>query len=95
MIVESPRWQLLHVCAVCGQGSALTLVACPSCAHVAVVCDEEGSGFPAPRETLASDDAVDQASTACRGCGVRLLSDFAPATASQIRAAGYEVGEYR
>ena len=53
--LRKPRWTLKQPCPVCGQGSALALVACPSCSWVAVQCVEEGTFFLDPKSLNAGN----------------------------------------
>ena len=87
-----PDWQLRQLCPVCGQGG-LTLVACPECSHVAVVCGEEGSVFQDVR-TIVSESAVDPEAVRCPQCGGPVLSAFRTATSDEILSAGLLPSEY-
>jgi hypothetical protein len=91
--VDSPIWHLVTACPVCGQGSALVIVACPRCAHVSLVCDEEGSAFRDVRPLL-TDLAVDPTHTQCPVCSSVPLCDFINASDSQVRGAGIGPDEY-
>jgi hypothetical protein len=91
--LPAPVWTLTAPCPICEQGTALVLVACPACSHVAVICDEEGSAFPSPR-AIARDQTVDANAVGCPACSQGRLADFPTASADEIQAAGLRPGEY-
>lgn len=93
MRTNTPAWQLRKSCPVCEQGSALTLVACPTCSTLALICAEEGSAFLDPH-ALAAELAVESDTTRCRGCAQSLLRDFVNATATQIQSAQISLEDY-
>ena len=90
--IRRPTWQLPGLCPVCEQGSSLTFRACPSCARLIIICDEEGAVFTNPRNLTQPDtygrDGV------CPGCQGSALTEFVNATDVQIRDAGFSPGEY-
>ena len=94
MDIERPEWKLRGLCPVCGQGSSLTLVSCPQCLHLAVVCEEEGSGFADPKAVKA-ELAVDAVLSRCPTCRGPALADFDIASADQILEAGMQPSEYK
>jgi hypothetical protein len=60
---------------------------CLKCNAVAIVCEEDGTIFPAPR------DLTQYASGAgCPGCGA--LGQLTEATGDEILAAGFDASEY-
>ena len=65
--VVTPIWYLSQPCPVCGQGSALVLVACPQCEHVAAECTEEESCFADARR-LDANSQGDSPSLLCPAC---------------------------
>jgi len=90
--VQVPKWFLKRVCPICEQGSSLLLVSCPSCSHLAVACQEEGTFFlTADEDTVVSSAGL---SLACPTCGEKATSEFVPATDEVIRAAGLSTDEY-
>lgn len=94
MKVRNPTWWLRKRCPVCDQGSALVLVACPTCSSVAVVCAEgEGSAYMDPH-LIAAELVVDPDVVRCRVCAQTLLCNFVHATSAQIRAALISVDDY-
>jgi endogenous inhibitor of DNA gyrase (YacG/DUF329 family) len=90
MHVGAPIWTLKALCPICGQGSCLALVSCPECGRLAVVCDEEGSFFPEPRDL----SKIAAASSACPTCARVSASSFIPASDVTIRAFGFSEIEY-
>ena len=87
----SSVWQLRSSCPRC-ERSSLCLVACPRCAHVAVVCAAEGIAFPS--FTALGAGGASQADTlSCDACRQARLHDFPPASLAQIRAAGIDPEE--
>jgi hypothetical protein len=93
MHIRKPKWQLVKLCPVCEQGSALTLVACPECRHVSATCDEEGSVFPDARAIGVLE--VVERKTDCPACGNVSLGEFRLASDDEIQAAGFTPDEYR
>ena len=93
MNVTSPVWQLRKSCPVCQQGSSLTLVACPACSSISVICAEEGSAFLDPNAIVAAR-AVDPNVVRCRACAHSLLRDFVNATSAQIQSAQIAIEDY-
>jgi ribosomal protein S27AE len=87
--LRKPIWKLKHPCPVCGQGSALALVACPSCSWVAVQCVEEGTFFLAPKSLSAGNEG-----DRCPRCRARILAEFEVATEVQLHRAGLTAGEF-
>lgn len=90
MEIVPPTWTLKQLCPVCGQGSSLALVCCPQCGRLAVVCEEEGTVFPEPRDLSATADF----SSPCRGCSAVEIRSFVDASDDAIRAAGFTASEY-
>jgi hypothetical protein len=92
MQIDPPAWWLNRPCPVCDQGSCLVLVACPNCRAIIVVCDEEGSVFPDPRnlDPISALGAEDP----CPSCGKVAANAFVLATSDQITEAGFVWGEY-
>jgi hypothetical protein len=90
MEVRPPVWTLKQDCPVCGQGSCLALVSCPQCRRLAVVCIEEGTALPEPRDLSFKADG----SSACRGCGAVEMRSFDDARDDAIRAFGFIPAEY-
>lgn len=84
-----PTWTLAKACPVCGQGSALVLVACPGCAWVAVHCDEEGTYFLDPRSLLVCDQR-----DSCPDCEQHILAEFETASDVQLERAGLTREDY-
>jgi hypothetical protein len=87
--LRKPSWTLEQPCPVCGQGSALALVACPSCSWVAVQCVEEGTFFLAPKSLNARHQG-----DRCPRCRERILAEFEAATDVQLHRAGLRAGDY-
>ena len=83
MQISDPEWHLVVQCPVCEQGSSLLLVACPDCAHVAVLCVEEGTAFVSPTKVSVSG-ASDPERTLCPTCSKHVLAKLlgGPLTAS-------------
>lgn len=80
-----------ELCPICGQGSALTFRACASCAHLALICDEEGTFFPNPRDlTSFSTSSVER----CPSCRTASVREYRLATWDEIQSAGFLPGEY-
>ena len=92
MELDPPTWRLKATCPVCEQGPALVLRACPSCAAVVAICEEEGSGFP---DLDDLELAVDPDVAPCPRCGRTPLSRFPEARAEQILAAGVQPSDYQ
>jgi hypothetical protein len=93
MQIRPPEWHLRADCPVCGQRSLL-LVACPSCEHVAVVCEEgEGTAFIDTRVTPTSSAVVPE-ETMCPKCKEYRLQGFANATSTQILSIGLMTHDY-
>ena len=87
--LRKPRWTLKQPCPVCGQGSALALVACPSCSWVAVQCVEERTFFLDPK-SLSAGSQGDR----CPRCRARILAEFEAATDVELHRAGLTAGDY-
>ena len=90
--VQDPRWHLKRHCPICEQGSSLLLVSCPSCGHLAVRCEEEGTFFMTPEEDTVVVSA--RMSMACPTCSKKTTSEFVPATDEVIRAAGLSTDDF-
>src|SRR5690606_20248087 len=54
MKVRAPVWRLRTSCPVCLQGECLLFLACGSCGHVVLICEEEGSAFLDPRNVAST-----------------------------------------
>ena len=91
--VVTPIWYLSQPCPVCGQGSALVLVACPQCEHVAAKCAEEESCFADARRINANSQN-DSPSLLCPACHTVPLEKFVLASSEQIQAAGFSRSTY-
>jgi hypothetical protein len=89
MDLRKPSWTLKLQCPVCGQGSALALVACPSCSWVAVQCAEEGTFFLDPR-SLSVGNQGDR----CPRCKEHILAEFESATDVQVQRGGLTAEDY-
>lgn len=94
MQIEQPQWQLTSPCPVCGQGSTLTLVACPSCRHVAVICAEEGTGFASPF-AISTETALNAEVACCPQCAAGTLSGFVAARSDDLVKVGLTPEDYR
>jgi hypothetical protein len=90
---REPIWTMTRLCPVCGQGSCLVFIACPSCGRLAVRCQEEGSLFLDPRN-LEARSTAGAPSAACRGCGAYPVAQFKPASDAAIRSGGFSSSEY-
>jgi endogenous inhibitor of DNA gyrase (YacG/DUF329 family) len=90
--VQDPKWHLKRPCPICEQGSSLLLVSCPSCGHLAVTCEEEGTFFMTPEEDTVVVSA--RMSMACPTCSKKTTSEFVPATDKVIRAAGLSTDDF-
>lgn len=89
MTSVSSSWSMKQACPCCGQRS-LRLIACRACARVTVECTATGTLFRYPRPSAASFAHE----TRCAGCGTRGDGLFAPATSTQLFAAGLSRDEY-
>ena len=78
---------------MCEQGGCLALYACPACARVIVICDEEDSVFLDYKNLLASIVA-EPALTLCPACGQRGIGEFVDATDTAIQSAGLTASDY-
>lgn len=90
--IQDSRWHLKRNCPICEQGSSLLLVSCPSCDHLAVRCEEEGTFFMTPDEDTIVVSA--RISMECPTCGKKTTSEFVPATDEVIRAAGLSTDDF-
>jgi hypothetical protein len=90
---REPTWYLKRLCPVCEQGACLVLIACPTCARLAVRCEEEGTLFLDPQLPTA-DAPVAPDDLACPCCGKTILRDYVPATDQQILKAGFTAADY-
>ena len=88
--IKASSWHLVAHCPVCEQGDCLLLCTCPRCSRLLVMCEEDDTVFPDPRD-LALTFTI---STACPFCGGAELKAFAPADWKEIQHAGFEPGEY-
>ena len=92
MQTREPTWYLKRLCPVCEQGTCLVLIACPTCARLAVQCEEEGTRFLDPH-VLPTDVPVPPDDMPCP-CGNTILRDYVPATDQQILKAGFTAADY-
>ena len=96
MDLNEPKWQLPGLCPFCEQGSCLTLVACPKCELVAVICDEAGCFFPDPHNlTKDNPSSTFDENVQCPKCMVVDIRSFVPARSEQILKAGFKQGQYK
>lgn len=92
MEFRKPTWRLRALCPVCSQGSCLALVSCPTCSHLAVVCEEEGSVFLDPKTLAPASGTCDDLT--CPSCAGPRVSEFATATDTRVQASGLTVADY-
>jgi endogenous inhibitor of DNA gyrase (YacG/DUF329 family) len=90
--VVPPTWWMRRECPSCGQGSSLAFMSCPGCGRLIVVCQEEGTVFPEPRDLSVTAEG-DFSSAICPGCE-RPVTDFAEATDAAIPSAGFTAADY-
>jgi hypothetical protein len=94
MELNPPVWLLPNDCSVCHQGSALVLSVCLACNHLLVICDEEGSVFPNPRQLEAHGHPLTHIGTTCPTCSTTPISSFRAASDQDLTRAGFKPGEY-
>jgi hypothetical protein len=68
-------------------------MACPLCAKLIIVCEEEGSVFPNVRDPLPSL-GLDASTDNCPACGQTRIADFAPASDETIQSHGFTPADY-
>lgn len=91
--IQPPTWRMRGLCPVCEQGSSLAFMACPLCARLVILCEEEGSVFLDPKSLLPLP-GVDGSNALCPGCRQRRIAEFAPASDVTIRAQGFTAADY-
>ncbi|MDN7133709.1 hypothetical protein JNO04_15290 [Halomonas sp. MC140] len=89
MKIVAPSWFIKgKVCPCCGQGNP-EFFSCPSCGHIVLVCLENGTIFPEPRNMNTSM----QSANLCIECRAVSFVNFKSATDEQLVKLGY-AGEY-
>jgi hypothetical protein len=96
MNIQKPKFTLNEVCPVCGQGEALVFLTCPDCRAVTIVCGEEGSVFPDPKDLARRPTWACQpwesTATQCPHCGMTV--EFTFSTGAEIQALGFTPRQY-
>jgi rRNA maturation protein Nop10 len=95
MKIEKPKFTLKEACPVCGQGRLLFLT-CPTCGTTILVCDEEGSVFPNPKDLSQQEswpcDPWVSTVTKCPHCGKE--GKFSFSTGEEIQKLGFSQNQY-
>jgi hypothetical protein len=91
--IRPPTWTKRGLCPVCQQGNSLAFMACPLCAKLIIVCEEEGSVFLNVRDPLPSP-GLDASTDNCSGCGLTRIADFVPASDEAIQSHGFAPADY-
>lgn len=99
MRARKPTWQLRDErCACCdGQGELLFL-ACTTCGTIVLGCGEIGTVFEI-RDSRSGGHGLEliagaSGDAACFICGMGSYSSFRAATSEEIRACGFQPGDY-
>lgn len=88
MQIGKSTWNIKDPCPHCGQGYP-EFCFCPACGYVTVACDETGETFINPKKLEEGFTDI------CPKCGNVQTADFETADSNQIRAAGFQPGEYK
>lgn len=83
-------------CACCSGQGVLCFYSCPSCGHIALVCDEVGTVFLNSKdlESAIYGGIEDTTCTCPSGDGVH-VSKFTPSTHAQVLAASFRQEKFR
>lgn len=100
MDLRAPSWKLkkTRCTCICGGEGFLYLITCPSCGHIAAVCDEVGTVYPNPLDLSKPEEDCGYISNLtsfpCPKCGKAELRDFRNSTPDEIQAIGLVPGDY-
>ena len=85
MKIAAPSWFLKgKVCPCCGQGNP-EFISCPNCEHIVLVCLENGTIFPEPKNMSFTM----QPANLCMECSAVSFVSFSSATDKQLEKSGY------
>lgn len=68
---------------------------CPACHAVVLICAECGIAYTIQDKRPGTEIGDTSGATRCNSCGGPFQHEFSPATAEEIQALGFAVGEYR
>jgi len=88
MNFTTPVWALNKPCPRCGQGLSLSFNTCQKCKRIVLICTEEFSLFPDPKNLTRFEIWVDN----CPTCNEECPWEFS--NSEEIQALGFKVGEY-
>jgi hypothetical protein len=96
MEIKAPVWNLEKPrCECCSGQGALCFYSCPSCGHVALICDEVGTVFLDPKNLEhAVYGGTDDPNCICPSCHQVAAHKFRPTTGDEIQMQGYKIEEY-
>jgi hypothetical protein len=87
-MLADPVWTLNQLCPVCEQGSSLTFNTCKKCNELILICDEENTLFPNPKDLTKREGWIGT----CPHCKVFYCLRFS--TSEEIQRLGFNVDEY-
>jgi hypothetical protein len=91
--IVPPSWYLTEICPCCEQGG-LTFSTCPTCGLVVLICAEIGSIFAiSGRRCGPLIGSIDSDQT-CQKCGASDYLSFRDSSSDEIRALGFQPGDY-
>ena len=88
MNLVDPVWTLKQFCPVCEQGSSLSFNTCKRCKEIILICIEENTLFPNPRNLAERQNWAGN----CPFCSE--FDSLRFSTAEEIQRFGFQVGEY-
>ena len=97
MQTEPPSWELRKErCTCCDGQGELVFSTCTTCGVVVLFCAEVGTVFDIRGQQCGSviGESV-AAADVCTKCRTSRFSDFRSATAEEILALGFQLGDYR
>jgi hypothetical protein len=92
VIIDPPTWWADEMCPCRNQGG-LTLCTCPTCGHLVLICDEVNTVFAISGKRCGPEIGWWDKNT-CPECGENTFSRFRLSTSEEIRALGFQPGEY-
>jgi hypothetical protein len=93
MEIDPPAWRLNKACPCCDQ-FGLTFSTCPTCGLVVLVCAEVNTVFGISGKQCGPAIGWFGSDETCAKCGASEYSALRNSTSEEVRALGFQPGDY-